>query len=399
MLFQHNVFFQRKRAELERARARHLEVVKGALLNEHYLEHEARLAHLARHVSAGQPLVPDTPPRPGPQRAGRRYAGCSASARGPAGPDDDAAAVVPARTPRWAGPGSTTSSAASTRCAPTACPATSSSAAPAAAAAPSSCAATSTPTRSPTGAVWVADQLPCHAGPGRQAPELPEARGGRLPRPISTSSATASPASTCSTTGSASCRARSPTRCPAPGSSTVALLRIGRTAAGEVARRPRALYDRLAPGGVVVVDVERGAPAPRSRRSAPSAASTHPLERVDASAVCWRGPSGRRGRPAVETLAERTRPSRHPPLARPAPQDAVDLSVVVVFYNMRREADAHPALAVPRATRRASTTSTTRSSSSRTAPTPTSASARTSSRLRARVPLPRPRRRRRRRRR
>ena len=28
-----------------------------------------------------------------------------------------------------------------------------------------------------------------------------------------------------------------------------------------------------------------------------------------------------------------------PPLAPPAPADAVDLSVVVVFYNMRREAD------------------------------------------------------------
>ena len=54
-----------------------------------------------------------------------------------------------------------------------ACPATSSSAAPGAAAARSSCAATSTPTRSPTGAVWVADRFRAVAGADRGADASP----------------------------------------------------------------------------------------------------------------------------------------------------------------------------------------------------------------------------------
>src|SRR5207249_1484337 len=57
MLFQHNVFFQRN-AQMERATARHLRVVKAALLNEHYLDHEVRIEQLVAHIRKGRTLVP-----------------------------------------------------------------------------------------------------------------------------------------------------------------------------------------------------------------------------------------------------------------------------------------------------------------------------------------------------
>ncbi|GJM38681.1 MAG: hypothetical protein DHS20C19_20480 [Acidimicrobiales bacterium] len=55
MLFQHNVFFQREQYQA-RATARYLGVVKTALLNEHYLENEARLAHLAERIGTDTPV-------------------------------------------------------------------------------------------------------------------------------------------------------------------------------------------------------------------------------------------------------------------------------------------------------------------------------------------------------
>src|SRR5207249_4114949 len=52
MLFQHNVFFHRER-QLESAASRYLELLKGALLDEHYLENELRIDYLARCVERG----------------------------------------------------------------------------------------------------------------------------------------------------------------------------------------------------------------------------------------------------------------------------------------------------------------------------------------------------------
>jgi cephalosporin hydroxylase len=53
MIFQHNVFYQ-KNATIDRLASRYLSTVKGALLNEHYLETEVRLAHLADSVERGR---------------------------------------------------------------------------------------------------------------------------------------------------------------------------------------------------------------------------------------------------------------------------------------------------------------------------------------------------------
>jgi macrocin-O-methyltransferase TylF-like protien/cephalosporin hydroxylase/methyltransferase family protein len=119
---------------------------------------------------------------------------------------------------------------------------------------------------------------------------------------------------------------------------TIALLRVGHArgvAPGDVLE---ALYDRVADGGVVVVE-HAGDPdalaeveAFRARRGVED-----PLERIDAGAVTWR----KRVPAATPAPAEapRTRDLRRAPLAPPATRDALDLSVVVVFHDMRREAE------------------------------------------------------------
>lgn len=68
MIFQHNVFFQRDQ-KAERAANRYLSVIKGALLNEHHLEHEARLRHLAERIDQGRDIDIDW--LRDPARAGR----------------------------------------------------------------------------------------------------------------------------------------------------------------------------------------------------------------------------------------------------------------------------------------------------------------------------------------
>ncbi|HEX5095527.1 MAG TPA: TylF/MycF/NovP-related O-methyltransferase, partial [Acidimicrobiia bacterium] len=105
----------------------------------------------------------------------------------------------------------------------------------------------------------------------------------------------------------------------------IALLRIGADSddAGAILER---LYPRLAAGGFVVVD-DYASPACRARVDEYRAARglTEPLDRIDASAVSWR----------KATSAPGAAPRAVEPRSR---QTTVDLSVVVVFYNMRREA-------------------------------------------------------------
>jgi cephalosporin hydroxylase len=57
MLFQHNVFFHRER-QLERAASRYLDLLKSALLDEHYLENELRIDYLARCADRGMKVNP-----------------------------------------------------------------------------------------------------------------------------------------------------------------------------------------------------------------------------------------------------------------------------------------------------------------------------------------------------
>ncbi len=108
---------------------------------------------------------------------------------------------------------------------------------------------------------------------------------------------------------------------------TIGLLRLGDglgERAGEVLAR---LYERVTPGGHVVIDDYEIDPECRAAIDAVRSrlAVEMPLERVDWSAAAFRKaeePLSRAGRPAPA----------------PAASDHKDLSVVVVFYNMRREA-------------------------------------------------------------
>jgi len=113
----------------------------------------------------------------------------------------------------------------------------------------------------------------------------------------------------------------------------IALLRVGRALEGGVRAVLDAVYDRVAPGGVVVVDARPDSPdreeveAFRTARGAVA-----PLERIDGNALLWR----RSAEDGAATAAVASAP--HLPLAPAAPPDAIDLTVVVVVYNMQREA-------------------------------------------------------------
>jgi cephalosporin hydroxylase len=115
----------------------------------------------------------------------------------------------------------------------------------------------------------------------------------------------------------------------------IALLRIGRgsDAAGEILESS---YARLAPGGVVVID-DYGSEETRQAvdRFREFRAIAAPLERLDWSAVAWRKSAAddRTTTPAAEL-----RPLRTAPILAPAPATAADLSVIVAVFNMGREA-------------------------------------------------------------
>ena len=117
----------------------------------------------------------------------------------------------------------------------------------------------------------------------------------------------------------------------------LSLIRLGHGLAGEVRAALDNLYDKLAPGGFVIVD-DHNEPACRKdiKTFRAERKVTAPLERIDGSTVAWRkAAADKRGR-ATSAPAGRCR--ARAPLAPPAPQDALDLSVVIVMYNMRREA-------------------------------------------------------------
>ncbi|MEY2461234.1 MAG: hypothetical protein QOG30_3064, partial [Acidimicrobiaceae bacterium] len=116
---------------------------------------------------------------------------------------------------------------------------------------------------------------------------------------------------------------------------TVALVRIGRTAGAAARDVLDQMYDRLAVGGFVIVDapedseVRRQVEAFRVDRQIDAR-----LERVDVAALAWRKLS-----PAPSPVAiAPTSSGTHAPLAPPPSAQTIDLTVVVVVYNMRREA-------------------------------------------------------------
>ena len=189
--------------------------------------------------------------------------------------------------------------------------------------------------------VWVADRF--------RVDERPERRRSSAWSPTSTPCATASPASTCSTTACASCRARPPTRSPTRRSSrSRCCASAPGDGADDVAATLDALYDRLAHRRRRHRRRLRRSPNARAAVDAFRAARgiDAPLERVDGRACSWRktraavaaaAPPSRRV--AVEAAGPAPAPARAARRSRrPRPPITKDLSVVVVFYNMQREA-------------------------------------------------------------
>ena len=140
----HNVHY-RTRGQAERLARRYLELLKWAVLDEHYLENELRIEHLLAGVLGGE-TISDKKLRD-PSRYMARELRASQAA-----PRHRRARTAPVTcrrspSPTSGGIASTTSSRCSTRSARRSSRATWSSAGPTAAAAASSCAATWTPTR------------------------------------------------------------------------------------------------------------------------------------------------------------------------------------------------------------------------------------------------------------
>jgi cephalosporin hydroxylase len=121
----------------------------------------------------------------------------------------------------------------------------------------------------------------------------------------------------------------------------LALIVLGDAVRGDAGRVLDALYDKLAVGGFVVIDrfgalkCRDAVDEFRARRGI-----TEPIERIDSAAAMWRktqdAPAAANLPPAPKARASAIAPT---PLAPPLPKEHNDLSVVVVFYNMRRAAE------------------------------------------------------------
>jgi cephalosporin hydroxylase len=121
------------------------------------------------------------------------------------------------------------------------------------------------------------------------------------------------------------------------GPEQIALLRIGRSAADQAGSILDLLYDRVVDRGVIVVDCQiRSSHRPGVEKFRAARGITTPLQPVDASAIAWRKATGEASEPGLAPVASAD--AAHPVLAPPLPAHPVDLSVIVVFYNMRREA-------------------------------------------------------------
>ncbi len=247
--------------------------------------------------------------------------------------------------------------------------------------------AISTPTSSHDRRVWVVDRFQRSA---RRAAAAEANGAANLVADLNTVRVGFATASASSTSGSASCRARSPRRSRRADRRARAAPARRRDAGGRSPRPSSASTTGSQPGGFVVVEHYGAAGcAQRSRSSARgaesmsrSSASTGPgasLAEATGAVPCGRA----RGSPASGPSARRS-PAR--------PGDAPELSVVVVFHNMRREAE-RTLHSLSRSYQQGIDDLDYEVSWSRTAPPRTSGWARTSSRgFGPGVPLPRPRR-------
>ncbi len=333
MIFQHNVHFQRA-DRVERATARHLKVLKASLLNEHYLDHEVRFAQLAGRISGGGPLPAEALRDPA-RHDQVAYREIVRQRTGQAGPDD---AVARSFVP-YTAMGRTQLDHLE-RCLD----------AIRTESVPGDLVGCGTGRgggaiflRSYLDAhelgdtkVWVADRFRSSAEP-ELAPSLPErgvagfqadlnlVRDGFERFDVLDDRVRFLQGAMAATL-------------PTAAVEEISLLRIGRTAGDDTRTVLDHLYDKVAVGGFVVIEGRAGVPSRDQveafRRDRGIDAS---LDRVDSAAISWR--KARADAPAPTSTPVAPVPGLpRAPLAPQAPTGAIDLSVVVVFYNMRREA-------------------------------------------------------------
>ncbi len=117
----------------------------------------------------------------------------------------------------------------------------------------------------------------------------------------------------------------------------IAVLRLGNGIGADAATALERLYERVSVGGFVIIeDISDAA----TRQAFDTFRRAHgiddPVERVGWSGAAWRKRA--KSVPTAGNEAAVGEVLHRAPLAPPAPGDAIDLSVIVVFYNMRREA-------------------------------------------------------------
>jgi cephalosporin hydroxylase len=119
----------------------------------------------------------------------------------------------------------------------------------------------------------------------------------------------------------------------------IAVLRIGIDATFDLPKVLRHVLPLMAPGGTVIVEgVGREILAQRLDDVRARRAITEDLERVDWNTVAWRVTEPVSPAASDDADSEVPHTLHRVPLLQPRDTDTVDLSVVVVFYNMAREA-------------------------------------------------------------
>ena len=332
MLFQHNIFFQRDQ-RADRSTKRYLDVVKAALLDEHYLENEARFEHLWRRMNAGRPPDPDV--LRDPKRQDREtFERLLRQRTGVAGPED---ATPPSFVPYTAMGRrrldhlercldvirSEDIEGDLAECG----------------------------TGRGGGAIYMRAYLEAHEVRGRAVWVADSFRAAPEPdrKPSLPKQGIAGFQADLNQVRDGFARFEmlddrvhflqgpfDATLADAP-IERLALVRIGGGLGGQVRAVLDHLYGKLAVGGFVVVE-GRNHPACAKEIDAfrDERGITDPVERVDDSVIVWRkGVRDRAGDAESRVLVDAPRA----PLAPPAPTDVVDLTVVVVVYNMRREAE------------------------------------------------------------
>lgn len=332
MIFQHNVHYQRAE-QVERATARHLKVVKQALLNEHYIDHELRMQHLAQHVLHGRPLVPEQLRDPA-RNDQIPYRELVQQRTGPGGPDATRELSFLPYTPMGR-----TQLDHIERCLDEVIESS----------VPGDLAECGTGRGG--GAIFLRAYLDAHEVRDRRVWVADRFRASEEPlkSPVMPPRGVAGFQADLNLVRDGFARfgllddrvrfLQGPLEATLVDAriDQLALLRIGPTAGDQVGAVLHRLYDSVSEGGFVIVDVgsDRLVQVEDFRRER---GIESPVQRVGAGAVSWRrAASDGSARESTPTPAAQGVGSRSPAVLA-APSDTVDLSVVVVFYNMRREA-------------------------------------------------------------